>query len=1749
MLFPKKFPFPKKSLVIFLAAFVFITAGIICLPNGARAAVSGTSTPQTTPFPQNKVKESYIFAPLRINLQRDATDTLYLIDVKIATVSNATPTALTSSSFNWIAVASSSDAQFDGGDTMLATTTVNIGATTTLNLPPSINASGTFFIVLNTTSSTSTFTDNGYPDTPGTIAQEFTAQILQIKTLLNGATTTLDTAPITTTTQPFVADTHSQVPTVSSLGAVYQPDTYYLQELSGQTLGEQGTTTVYATQTTTTPLAQVPLSEDGHPLGLIPLGSQYHSSVWLDLVDSLGHSTSARVQYTLPSLPAVTSISAFTDRIIFQTNKQLKGDQATYCPNYSISGSALSCDSPGSPFIDFFGDRVVIQNLDLSLGSQISFSVSGIQDGQVDQFPFAYSTTTLTVQQAVIPTISSITPSSATTGAQVVITGTNFGSATGTLLFSSGFNPATGPLAPIEASTTAWSSTSITATVPAGAKSGPLQIVASNGIMSDVMTSSFFDVLSDAYFKVVNSTSTNPVTTSTDVRIFIGSPNGENLYYDGDSHGTTFNPSTYVYTVPNISSMGFVWAFDSSGTYLSAPGEELLPNTSSTNPQILTFQGTTTRKISGTITLGTTCTSQGQNKLVAAMAMPEGVGFEMGPGGAQPSFFITGTNCTTSYNLALPSSTATSTFRIETHLPPTATSTLLMDPPGQLVTISAAKPTSTLNFIFTQADRKIYGRVVGENGAALSAQEYQGIWVFAYQPKAGGKSAITRTDSNGYFSLYVTQGVYKIGVGGPMVPFPVEKDITVDASSQFATNTTSTSIIIKLSPPTSYIEGYVKDESGNGVSDVDIFSWCEGGPGGGHAFTDSQGYYKMYVSPCSNYHVGGFARAYGDLTEQTGISVTTSNNPIVNFNLSNADFVTVSGTVSKNGSPLSNTDVWITQGQFGEGQGWSRSDSTGAYAIKLRKGLSNLWLHAASPAKGEIYLGQLNGGSALSTSTTVAVSVNTAVIEIHLKPGNTFNDVFLSANSSIGHGSTDLRVSTSTNYDVYKIEVPYSGSTSYTIDGGIPGFGPIPATIASISTSTTVTIDLSGISFYTVSGTVSCSDGASSTDAFVWAGGPQGGGGTRVTSDGTFSMQLRQGTYDIGVGKSGYTGSILKNQNIATTTSGLSLTLTKNTSTISGRVLYGSTPISNAKVWADNGAGGWSGTISEADGSFSLSVSAGEWKVSAVAEGYRLTTPLIITAPASGITLSLSQVNFNPERKQQSIKPVEGGVIQTSDTRVEVPAGALGSDSTEAAIKIQNTMEVPEAKGAKIISSKAREITATYSTGNNQGQTISILNKSATIETIMTKSELVAAGISSITGVQKMKLAYYDGTASNWVELPTTIILTPANATWDSLTSIALKATTQHFSEVAPESPDLGAPSTPTGLTATAGDSQVSLSWSAVSGASKYDIYRKSGSQYLYLTQTVNTAYTDTGLTNGTTYYYKVSALNDADQESAATDEVSATPVAPPSSGGAVSVFGLGDTTPPSISNIKVVVADTSSTISWQTSEPSLSWLLYGASSNYGLESKGTSYLTSHSVTLSGLTPETTYHYQVKSEDLAGNIAAYTDETFTTLALGQPPEEVKPLEKKVPTQEVTLPKITFEKPISEMTVEEIKAKIEEITAAIKTLQTLLAQTEVQAAIERIPAGFTFKKNLKFGDVSDDVKYLQIVLNADSDTRLATSGVGSPGQETKYFGILTKRAVIKFQNKYASKILSPWGLSEGTGFVGKTTRVKLNELLK
>jgi hypothetical protein len=95
---------------------------------------------------------------------------------------------------------------------------------------------------------------------------------------------------------------------------------------------------------------------------------------------------------------------------------------------------------------------------------------------------------------------------------------------------------------------------------------------------------------------------------------------------------------------------------------------------------------------------------------------------------------------------------------------------------------------------------------------------------------------------------------------------------------------------------------------------------------------------------------------------------------------------------------------------------------------------------------------------------------------------------------------------------------------------------------------------------------------------------------------------------------------------------------------------------------------------------------------------------------------------------------------------------------------------------------------------------------------------------------------------------------------------------------------DTTPPAAPTGLTASAGDGQVSLDWADNGEAdlAGYTVYRSttSGGGYAAVTGSLlgASAYTDTAVTNGTTYYYVVTASDTSANESGFSTEASATP-------------------------------------------------------------------------------------------------------------------------------------------------------------------------------------------------------------------------------------------------------------------------------
>jgi fibronectin type 3 domain-containing protein len=188
------------------------------------------------------------------------------------------------------------------------------------------------------------------------------------------------------------------------------------------------------------------------------------------------------------------------------------------------------------------------------------------------------------------------------------------------------------------------------------------------------------------------------------------------------------------------------------------------------------------------------------------------------------------------------------------------------------------------------------------------------------------------------------------------------------------------------------------------------------------------------------------------------------------------------------------------------------------------------------------------------------------------------------------------------------------------------------------------------------------------------------------------------------------------------------------------------------------------------------------------------------------------------------------------------------------------------------------------------------------------------------------------------------------------VTAVNVSGESGKSSEVS-ATPQVSAPAAPTNLLASAGNAQVALSWTASSGASSYDIYRgtSSGSEALVDYGITSASFTDTGLSNGTTYYYEVSAVN-AGGESGRSNEVSATPqVAPPAAP----------------TNLVASAGNAQVALSWTGSSGATSYNVYRGTAS-GAETLLQTGITTTSFTNSGLSNGTTYYYEVTAVDAGG---------------------------------------------------------------------------------------------------------------------------------------------------------------------------------
>ena len=117
----------------------------------------------------------------------------------------------------------------------------------------------------------------------------------------------------------------------------------------------------------------------------------------------------------------------------------------------------------------------------------------------------------------------------------------------------------------------------------------------------------------------------------------------------------------------------------------------------------------------------------------------------------------------------------------------------------------------------------------------------------------------------------------------------------------------------------------------------------------------------------------------------------------------------------------------------------------------------------------------------------------------------------------------------------------------------------------------------------------------------------------------------------------------------------------------------------------------------------------------------------------------------------------------------------------------------------------------------------------------------------------------------------------------------------------------------------------------------------------------------------------------------------------------------------------------------------------------------------------------------------------------------------------------------------------IQKLLTQIDALKKQIAAIQAQKQTTPIVQNNSCT-QITANLSLGMSGDQVSCLQQFLK-NQGTDIYPSGL-----VTGNFGSLTQQAVINFQQKYAPDILTPVGLSKGTGFVGDKTRSKINQII-
>ncbi|HEY5267190.1 MAG TPA: carboxypeptidase-like regulatory domain-containing protein, partial [Acidimicrobiales bacterium] len=512
------------------------------------------------------------------------------------------------------------------------------------------------------------------------------------------------------------------------------------------------------------------------------------------------------------------------------------------------------------------------------------------------------------------------------------------------------------------------------------------------------------------------------------------------------------------------------------------------------------------------------------------------------------------------------------------------------------------------------------------------------------------------TASNGTYSVALAPGVYSVNIdptcGGstasPYVPQFLNNAVTIVAS------TTTTKNVALIEGGT--VSGTVTYNS-VGVGGVCV-NFSQGNVGDGGTTTASNGTYSISLAP-GVYSVnidptcgGSTTSPYVPQSLNNAVTVVVSTTTTKSVVLSLGG--TVAGTVTYNNVGVGGVCVNFSQGNIGDGG--TTTASNGTYSMKLAAGTYSVYI---DPTCGGSTTSPYTPQSLNNAVTIVASTTTTKNVVLSL--GGTvsgtisFNGAGVGGvcvdfiNGSVGAGGT-ITASNGT-YSMILVPGTYSVYVDPTCSGSTTSLY-VPqslsnAVVVVASTTTTKSVALSEGG--TVSGTVTF-NGAGVGGVCVTFNQTNSDGGSTSASNGSYSMNLAPGTYDVNVDPTcgGTKTSTYATQFLNTVTVTTGATITKNVvlglgSIVSGTVSFDGVGVQGVCVNFNNGSGGDGNEATANNGTYSMNLPPGTYNV-------------IIDPTCSGSTISpyASQTLHSAFTLTAGANPVENFSLVTAQTPLSV---------------------------------------------------------------------------------------------------------------------------------------------------------------------------------------------------------------------------------------------------------------------------------------------------------------------------------------------------------------------------------------------------------------------------------------------------------------------------------------------------------------